>query len=237
MLARWMHSPRARCWPGPRGSPPSTCRRCCAPRTASRSARRRARHSPGSELPAAARACLHAPDADALAADLTAGSSGAQILLCTDAGVPATARADRGCARRRCTCSAVAALSSPQLAMVGSRSPTPPDARPRANLPPGSRAPGSRHQRSRAGHRCREPRRAHCTAAGDDGGARQRPRPHLSAGARGARGAHRAHGALVSEFPPGTPPLKRQLPAAQPLISGLCARHAGGGGRRVTAAR
>jgi len=84
-----------------------------------------ARSARAVELPAAARSFLAAPDAAGLAADLDwLAASGATILLCTDAGCPPLLRQSPAAPAALYVLGQVAVLSSPQLAMVGSRSPT-----------------------------------------------------------------------------------------------------------------
>jgi DNA processing protein len=188
-------------------------------------------------LAAAAGAALQAPDAARIAADrrwieservilIDAASALYPPLLAQAEGAPALlyVKGDAGC------------LSSPQLAMVGSRNPT---------------QPGQRTARAFAGYLAG----AGLTitsglAAGIDaashegalecGGATVAvlatgidaiyPRQHRSLAARIA-----AQGALVSEYPPGSPPIRAHFPRRNRIISGLClgtlvieaARHSG----------
>ena len=124
-----------------------------------------------------------------------------------------------------------AALREPQLAMVGSRNPTAGGRATAREFAAAFRASRTvHHQRPGAGHRRRLPRgRARCR------------RPHHRRA--GARARHRLpaasiehwpsasprSGALVSEFPPGTPPLPTPLSAAQPHHRRPGAWHPGGG--------
>ncbi|HEX4619133.1 MAG TPA: DNA-processing protein DprA [Steroidobacteraceae bacterium] len=78
------------------------------------------------ELPPAARAYLRSPDERAVAADLDwLASSGTVIVLCTDPGYPPLLKAAAGAPAALYVQGSVALLATRQLAMVGSRSPTP----------------------------------------------------------------------------------------------------------------
>src|SRR5438067_5346890 len=84
---------------------------------------RRALDAP--DLPPAARAFLASPDETALDADLAwVRVSGARILLSTDPEYPPLLAESSGAPASLYVLGSVAALASPQLAMVGSRSPT-----------------------------------------------------------------------------------------------------------------
>src|SRR5438874_936256 len=84
---------------------------------------RRALDAP--DLPPAARAFLASPDETALDADLAwVRVSGARILLCTDPEYPPLLAESSGAPASLYVLGSVPALASPQLAMVGSRSPT-----------------------------------------------------------------------------------------------------------------
>ncbi|MFI4869380.1 MAG: DNA-processing protein DprA [Steroidobacterales bacterium] len=188
-------------------------------------------------LPAAAVAALQAPDVARIAADrrwiesecihlIDAASARYPPQLAQADGSPALlyVKGDAGC------------LSSPQLAMVGSRNPT---------------LPGQRTARafaaclSRAGLTITSGLAAGIDAASHEGaleaGGRTvavlgsgidvvYPRQHLGLAARIA-----AQGALVSEHPPGSPPLRANFPRRNRIISGLAlgalvveaARHSG----------
>jgi DNA processing protein len=77
------------------------------------------------ELTAAARAHLHAPDAAAIDADLDwLSKSGAVILLCSDAGYPPLLAQSAQAPAALYVLGAPQLLADPQLAMIGSRSPT-----------------------------------------------------------------------------------------------------------------
>ena len=183
-------------------------------------------------LAAAAGAALQAPDAARIAADrrwveservtlIDAAGAHYPPLLAQAEGAPALlyVKGDAAC------------LSSPQLAMVGSRNPT---------------QPGERTARAFAGY---------LSAAGltitsglaagidaashegalDSGGATIAvlgtgidaiyPRQHRTLAARIAAG-----GALVSEYPPGSPPIRANFPAPQPHHQRPVPGHAGGRG-------
>src|SRR5256884_7670740 len=78
------------------------------------------------QLPPAARGFLSSPDEAALDADLAwLAASGARIILCTDPDYPPLLGQSAGAPAALYVLGSTPALSSPQLAMVGSRSPTP----------------------------------------------------------------------------------------------------------------
>jgi DNA processing protein len=189
------------------------------------------------ELPAAARDLLRAPDAQVLAADLAwLGSSGAQILLSTDAPYPALLAQTAGAPAALYVQGSVAALSSPQLAMVGSRSPT-----------PAGRATAREFAAwfARAGLTVTSGLALGIDAASHEGALlgggltvavlgsgldRIYPPENSALALRVSE-----HGALISEFAPGTAPLKHNFPRRNRLIAGLslgaliveAARHSG----------
>jgi DNA processing protein len=188
-------------------------------------------------LAAAAGAALQAPDRVRLAADRRWVESERVSLidatgplyppqLAQAAGAPALlyVKGDAGC------------LATPQLAMVGSRNPT---------------LPGERTARAFASHLCGAGLTitsglaigidaASHEGALESGGATIAvlgtgidviyPRQHRTLAARIAE-----HGALVSEYPPGSPPIRANFPRRNRIISGLClgtlvieaARHSG----------
>jgi DNA processing protein len=188
-------------------------------------------------LAATAGAALQAPDAARIAADrrwveservslIDAASADYPPLLAQAEGAPALlyVKGDAGC------------LSWPQLAMVGSRNPT---------------LPGQRAARafaaclSTAGLTITSGLAAGIDAASHEGALESGgttvavlgtgidaiyPRQHRTLAARIA-----AQGALVSEYPPGSPPIRANFPRRNRIISGLClgtlvveaARHSG----------
>jgi DNA processing protein len=188
-------------------------------------------------LAAAASAALQAPDARRIAADrrwverervslIDAADALYPPLLAQVAGAPALlyVQGNTGC------------LASPQLAMVGSRNPT---------------LPGERTARALARALCRAGLTitsglavgidaASHQGALESGGATVAvlgtgldaiyPRQHRTLAARIG-----AAGALVSEYPPGSPPIRGNFPRRNRIISGLClgtlvveaARHSG----------
>jgi len=188
-------------------------------------------------LGAAAAAALQAPNATRIATDrrwieseqislIDAASARYPPLLAQAAAAPALLYVKGN----------VGSLSSPQLAMVGTRNPT---------------QPGERTARafagflSAAGLTITSGLAAGIDAASHEGALERGgatiavlgtgldaiyPRQHRALAARIA-----AQGALVSEYPPGSPPLRANFPRRNRIISGLClgtlvveaARHSG----------
>jgi DNA processing protein len=174
-------------------------------------------------IPPAARAFLAAPDEDALSADLQwIEASGAHLILCTDAAYPPLLAATAGAPAVLFVLGAIEALQSPQLAMVGSRSPT---ATGRAT------ARAFAADLARAGLTITSGLAVGVDAASHEGA--------LVAGGltiavfgtgldavyparnRGLAARILEHGALVSEFPPRTGPARRNFPQRNRIISGL----------------
>ena len=175
------------------------------------------------DLPPAARALLASPDEAALDEDLAwLGASGARIVLCTDAEYPPLLREISAAPASIYVLGSLAALISPQLAMVGSRSPT---------------ASGRATAREFAAFFTRSGLTvtsglalgidAACHEGALDAGGltvavcatgldRVYPAEHAPLAAR----IH-AQGALVSEFPPRTAPLRAHFPRRNRIISGL----------------
>jgi DNA processing protein len=178
----------------------------------------------GLDLPAAARSFLTSPDEAAIAADLAwLTVSGAQIILCTDADYPPLLRETSGAPAVLYVLGSVAALASAQLAMVGSRNPTPGGrATARAFATWFARAgltvtsglalgiDAASHEGALAGG---GPTVAVCGTGLD----RVYPDEHAALAARIAQSG----GALVSEFPPRTAPLRAHFPRRNRIISGL----------------
>jgi DNA processing protein len=174
-------------------------------------------------LPAGARACLASGDEADIDADLAwAADSGTQLLLCTDPDYPPLLAATSGAPAALYVQGSAALLAAPQLAMVGSRSPT---------------QAGRATAREFAAHFARAGLTitsglalgidaASHEGALQGGGAtiavcgtgldRVYPAEHAGLAAR-----IRECGALVSEFPPGTPPSRRNFPLRNRIISGL----------------
>ncbi|HEX4648073.1 MAG TPA: DNA-processing protein DprA [Steroidobacteraceae bacterium] len=175
------------------------------------------------DLPAAARDFLASPDERALDEDLAwLGASGARVLLFTDPDYPPLLRETPAPPASLYVLGSLPALVSPQLAMVGSRSPT---------------AGGRDTAREFAAFFARGGLTvtsglalgidAACHEGALEGGGltvavcatgldRVYPAEHAGLAAR-----IRAQGALVSEFPPGTAPLRQNFPRRNRIISGL----------------
>lgn len=186
----------------------------------------RAARAPGSlriELPPAARAYLSAPDERVLAADLDwLAASGTAIVLCTDADYPPLLRHTADPPTALYVQGAVPLLAARQLAMVGSRSPT-----------PAGRSTACEFAAwfARAGLTVTSGLAAGIDAASHEGALRGGgatiavfgtglDRVYPSAN-RALAARIRAHGALVSEFPPGTAPLPGNFPRRNRIIAGL----------------
>jgi DNA processing protein len=177
----------------------------------------------GLDLPAAARSFLSSPDESAVAADLAwLEVSGARIVLCTDADYPPLLREISGPPATLYVLGSVAALGSAQLAMVGSRNPT-----------PGGRSTARAFASwfARAGLTVTSGLALGIDAASHEGALagggltvavcatgldRVYPAEHAALAARIAQS-----GALVSEFPPRTAPLRGHFPQRNRIISGL----------------
>ncbi len=176
-----------------------------------------------SDLSPAARAFLASPDEAALDEDLAwLGASGARIVLCTDPEYPPLLREISGAPASLYVLGSLPALTSPQLAMVGSRSPT---------------AGGRATAREFAAYFARSGLTvtsglalgidAACHEGALEGGGltvavcgtgldRVYPVENAPLASR-----IRAHGALVSDFPPRTAPLRQNFPRRNRIISGL----------------
>jgi DNA processing protein len=189
------------------------------------------------QLSPAARDFMSAPAESAIADDLSwLGRSGAQILLYTDPEYPPLLRQIAAPPAALYVLGSAAALSSPQLAMVGSRSPTPAGRTTahefaawfvRAGLTVTSGLAvgidAASHEGALAGG-------GQTVAVCGTGLDLVYPPEHHGLAQRIA-----AHGALVSEFPPGTGPARANFPRRNRVISGLsvgtlvveAARHSG----------
>jgi DNA processing protein len=175
------------------------------------------------ELDPAAQQFLASPDEAALEADLTwISASGARILLASDAEYPPLLRQMPGAPAALYVEGSIRALSSPQIAMVGSRSAT-----------AGGRATAREFAAffARAGLTVTSGLAVGIDAASHEGalaGGGETiavygtgldsvyPSEHLALTQR-----IRERGALVSEFPPRTPPLRAHFPRRNRIIAGL----------------
>jgi DNA processing protein len=191
----------------------------------------------GADLSPAARSFLATPDESAVAADLAwLETSGATILLCTDPEYPPLLRQSPGAPAALYVLGSVTSLASPQLALVGSRNPTPAGCSTardfaawfaRAGLTVTSGLAEGIDAASHAGALAAGGATVAVCGTGLD---RVYPAGHAALAAR-----IRAQGALVSEFPPRTAPLRQHFPRRNRIISGLslgtlvveAARHSG----------
>jgi DNA processing protein len=189
------------------------------------------------ELPDAARAYLSAPDETAVDTDLAwLDTSGAVILLSTDPEYPPLLREICGAPAALYVLGSIESLVAAQLAMVGSRNPTAAGrltahefaawfARAGLTVTSGlaTGIDAASHEGALAGG-------GETVAVCGTGLDRVYPAEHAALAAR-----IRAHGALVSEFPPRTAPLRQHFPRRNRIISGLslgtlvveAARHSG----------
>jgi DNA processing protein len=175
------------------------------------------------ELPPAARAWLNAPDERALADDLEwLASSGTVIVLSTDPGYPPLLKQTAGAPAALYVQGSVPLLATPQLAMVGSRSPTPAGR---------STAREFAAWFARAGFTVTSGLATGIDAASHEGALKvdgatiavfgtglDRVYPPAN---RALAERIRAHGALVSELPPGSAPLPGNFPRRNRIIAGL----------------
>jgi DNA processing protein len=175
------------------------------------------------DLSPAAQEFLASPDEVAVDADLAwLSSSGARLLLACDAEYPPLLRQMPRAPAALYVEGSVAALSSPQIAMVGSRSPTAAGratAREFAAFFAGKGLTvtsglalgidAASHEGALAGG-------GETIAVYATGLDRVYPAEHARLAQR-----VRARGALVSEFPPGTPPLRGHFPSRNRIIAGL----------------
>ncbi len=174
-------------------------------------------------LPPAAHAYLSAPDERALAADLEwLAASGTVIVLSTDPDYPPLLKQTAGAPAALYVQGRLALLASRQLAMVGSRSPTPAGR---------STAREFAAWFARAGITVTSGLATGIDAASHEGALKAGgatvavfgtglDRVYPSAN-RALAERIRAHGVLVSEFPPGTAPLKENFPRRNRIIAGL----------------
>jgi DNA processing protein len=174
-------------------------------------------------LPAAAQGFLAAPDDAAIDADLAwLAASGARIVLATDADYPPLLLQSGAAPAALYVQGSVEALSTAQLAMVGSRSPTPAGratAREFAAWFAGAGltvTSGLALGIDAASHEGALGGGGLTVAVFATGLDRVYPAEHAALAQR-----IRAAGALVSEFPPRTPPLRRHFPHRNRIIAGL----------------
>jgi len=175
------------------------------------------------DLTSAARAFLAAPDESAVDADLAwLAASGAQIVLCTDTDYPPLLNEISGPPAVLYVRGSLAVLASAQLAMVGSRNPTPPGlatarefaawfARAGLTVTSGLAAgiDAASHEGALAGG-------GTTVAVLGTGLDRIYPAEHAPLAER-----IRLQGALVSELPPRTAPRRQHFPRRNRIISGL----------------
>ncbi|MBV9727564.1 MAG: DNA-protecting protein DprA [Gammaproteobacteria bacterium] len=175
------------------------------------------------QLTAASQEFLASPDEAAIEEDLAwLASSGTRILLASDAEYPPLLREMPGAPAALYVQGSVAALSSPQIAMVGSRSPTPAGcatarefaaflARAGLTITSGLALgiDAASHEGALAGG-------GETIAVYGTGLDRVYPAEHSELAQR-----IRAKGALVSEFPRGTPPRRGHFPDRNRIIAGL----------------
>ena len=164
------------------------------------------------------------PDERAVASDLEwLERSGSVIVLCTDPEYPPLLRQTAGAPAALYVQGSVPLLASPQLAMVGSRSPTPAGR---------STAREFAAWFARAGFTVTSGLATGIDAASHEGALKAQgatiavfgtglDRVYPSAN-RALAERIRAYGALVSELPPGTPPLRANFPQRNRIIAGLC---------------
>jgi len=174
-------------------------------------------------LPGPAQEFLAAPDGAAIDADLAwLAASGARIVLATDPHYPPLLLQSAGAPAALYVQGSVELLSAPQLAMVGSRSPTPvgrATAREFAAWFAGAGltvTSGLAVGIDAASHEGALTGGGVTIAVFATGLDRVYPAEHAALAQR-----IRAAGALVSEFPPRTPPLRRHFPRRNRIIAGL----------------
>ena len=176
------------------------------------------------ELPPAARAYLSAPDERAEAADLEwLERSGTSIILSTDPGYPPLLRQTAGAPAALYVQGSVALLAAPQLAMVGSRSPTPAGR---------STAREFAARFARAGFTVTSGLATGIDAASHEGALKVDGAGTIAVFGTGLDRVYpsanralaeriRERGALVSELPPGSAPLRENFPRRNRIIAGL----------------
>ena len=183
----------------------------------------RARGAARVELAPAAREYLSASDERAVASDLEwLEASGTGIVLCTDPAYPPLLKQTAGAPAALYVQGSVPLLASPQLAMVGSRSPTPAGR---------STAREFAAWFAREGFTVTSGLATGIDAASHEGALKgggatiavfgtglDRVYPPEN---RALAERIRAHGALISELPPGSAPLPANFPQRNRIIAGL----------------
>ncbi|MBV8740244.1 MAG: DNA-protecting protein DprA [Sinobacteraceae bacterium] len=180
----------------------------------------------GAQLPPAAAAFLRSPHHAALRADLqwlqSRSGDDARVLLCTDADFPAQLRHIAGCPATLYVLGDRAALQASQLAVVGSRRPTPAGRHTAASwvrqLVQAGLAitSGLAEGIDALSHEAALDSGGVTLAVCGTGLDRIFPRQHTALAQRIC-----SRGALLSEFPPGTPPRGPHFARRNRLISGL----------------
>jgi DNA processing protein len=189
------------------------------------------------QLPPHARAYLALPDEMALRADLEwIRTSGVQLIASIEATYPTQLRRLREPPPVLFVLGDAQPLASPQVAMVGSRSPTPPGLQTARHFATVLAQAGVTITSGlatgidAASHEGALDGPGRTVAVCGTGLDQVYPIQHMALAAR-----IRANGALVSQFPPRTPPRKYNFPQRNRVISGLClatlvleaARHSG----------
>ncbi len=175
------------------------------------------------QLPSATRAYLTAPDEAALAADMEwVEASGARLILCTDPEYPPLLAQTSGAPAVLFLLGDAQVLSSPQLAMVGSRNPTSVGQSTAHAFAAFFAAAGVTITSGlavgidAASHEGAMHGGGRTVAVCGTGLDQVYPRQHCA-----LAGRIREHGALVSEFPARTPPRRTNFPRRNRIISGL----------------
>jgi DNA processing protein len=177
------------------------------------------------ELPSAVRAYLTLPDEEALAADLEwIGSSGARLILCTDPDYPSQLASVAGAPPLIFVLGDSGVLTTRQIAMVGSRNPTSGGrANARAFAADFAAAgitvtSGLASGVDAASHEGALEASGFTVAVCGTGLDQVYPTQHAA-----LAGRIRERGALVSEYPPRTPPKRSNFPRRNRIISALSA--------------
>jgi DNA processing protein len=174
-------------------------------------------------LPRGARAFLASPDEAALRCDLQwIEASGAQLILCTDPAYPPLLAQTTGAPPVLFVLGSVEALHSPQLAMVGSRSPTAAGRKTARDFAAGFASAGLTVTSGLALGVDAASHEGALLVGGLTVAVFGTGLDHVYPSANAGLAARiRERGALVSEFPPGTRPLGVNFPRRNRIISGL----------------